>query len=80
MHAMTLKKSKHDEHNTVGIPTIYLIEEFDKLEYEGPTVGPAKTIRDKILRMAAVCVGETTKNAEIFTESCNFLLAKVVIS
>ena len=33
-------------HNTVGIPTIYLIEEFDKLEYEGPTVGPAKMIRD----------------------------------
>ncbi len=24
----------------------YLIEEFDKLEYEGPTVGPAKMIRD----------------------------------
>ena len=47
MHAMTLNKSKHDEHNTVGIPTIYLmIEEFDKLEYEGPTVGPAKMIRD----------------------------------
>ncbi len=46
MHAMTLNKSKHDEHNTVGIPIIYLIEEFDKLEYEGPTVGPAKTIRD----------------------------------
>ena len=46
MHAMTLNKSKHDEHNTVGIPTIYLVEEFDKLEYEGPTVGPAKTIRD----------------------------------
>ncbi len=46
MHAMTLNKSKHDEHNNVGIPTIYLIEEFDKLEYEGPTVGPAKTIRD----------------------------------
>jgi hypothetical protein len=43
---MTLNKSKHDAHNTVGIPTIYLIEEFDKLEYEGPTVGPAKTIRD----------------------------------
>ncbi len=46
MHVMTLNKSKHDAHNTVGIPTIYLIEEFDKLEYEGPTVGPAKTIRD----------------------------------
>ncbi len=48
MHAMTLNKSKHDEHNTVGIPTvtIYLIEEFEKLEYEGPTVGLAKTIRD----------------------------------
>jgi hypothetical protein len=46
MHAMTLNKSKHDEHNTVGIPTIYLIEEFDKLEYEGPSVGPARTIRD----------------------------------
>ncbi len=46
MHAMTLNKSKHDEHNTVGIPTIYLIEEFDKLEYEWPTVGPAKTIRE----------------------------------
>ncbi len=46
MHAMTLNKSKHDEHNTVGISTIYLIEEFDKLEYEGPTVGPAKTISD----------------------------------
>jgi hypothetical protein len=48
---MTLNKSKHDEHNTVGIPTMYLIEEFDKLEYARPTVGPAKTIRDKILRM-----------------------------
>ncbi len=33
-------------HNTVGIPTIYLIEEFEKLEYEGPTVGDAKRIRD----------------------------------
>ncbi len=43
---MTLNKSKHDEHNNVGIPTIYLIEEFDKLEYGEPTVDPAKTIRD----------------------------------
>jgi hypothetical protein len=23
-----------------------MIEEFDKLEYEGPTAGPAKMIRD----------------------------------
>jgi hypothetical protein len=41
-----LNQSKHDAHNTVGIPTIYLIEKFDKFEYEGPTVGPAKMIRD----------------------------------
>jgi hypothetical protein len=41
-----LNQSKHDAHNTVGIPTIYQIEKFDKFEYEGPTVGPAKMIRD----------------------------------
>ena len=41
-----LNQSKHDAHNTVGIPTIYLIEKFDKFEFEGPTVGPAKMIRD----------------------------------
>ena len=46
IHTMTLNKSKHDAHKTVGIPTMYLIEEFDKLEYARPTVGPAKTIRD----------------------------------
>ena len=43
---MTLNKSKHDAHKTVGILTVYVIEEFDKFEYEGPTVGPAKMIRD----------------------------------
>ena len=46
IHTMTLNKSKHDVHKTVGIPTIYLIEEFDKMEYARPTVRPAKTIRD----------------------------------
>ena len=43
---MTLNKSKHDEHNTVGIPTIYLIEEFDNVEYEGPTVGQCRSCQN----------------------------------
>ncbi len=45
---MTLNKSNmmHIAHKTVSIPTIYLIEEFDKLEYARPTVDPAKTISD----------------------------------
>ncbi len=49
---LTLNKSKHDAHKTVGIPTIYLIEEFDKMEYARPTVRPAKTIlKIKLLRI-----------------------------
>ena len=71
-----LNQSKHDAHNTVGIPTIYLIEEFDKLEYEGPTVGPAKTYRDaKNPLVKQQKMRKYLPNPVIF-----FKLAKVVIS
>ena len=41
-------------YNTVGIPTIYLTEEFEKLEYEGPY--SAGTISRRLARIALVSV------------------------
>ena len=76
-----LNQSKYDAHNTVGIPTIYLIEKFDKFEFEGPTVGPAKMIQDAKNQTIAHPLVKQPKMRKYLPDLVIFFkLAKVVIS
>ena len=74
----------NDAHNTVtvGIPTIYLIqvEACGKLEYQGPTVGPAKTIRDAKNKIVAHSLVKQKQRKYLPNLVIFFKLAKVVIS
>ncbi len=58
-----------------------MIEEFDKLEDEGPTVGPAKMIRDaKNQTIAPPLVKQQKMRKYLPNLVIFFKLAKVVIS
>ena len=58
-----------------------MIEEFDKLEYEGPTVGPAKMIQDAKNQTIAHPLVKQPKMRKYLPDLVIFFkLAKVVIS